>query len=260
VTGETSFPGFAGDDQPLSPSHAHAAPPGPQRGLHCLADLLPPDAVSVEAWNDDQAAPLFPEERAHLGNAVESRLKEFSTSRSLARQALSRLGLPPAPIRRGSAGEPIWPSGVVGSITHCTGYRAAAVARRTHLSTLGIDAEIDDRLPPEAVESILVAEEIAWIASAPNGRHWDRVLFSAKESVYKAWFPLTHCWLDFTGVAVAIDAAAGAYRVRPRGNLPEGFAPILQQLSGRFLVRSGIILTAAFLPQEAWSGQFQAGA
>ena len=215
-----------------------------------MEELLPANAVSVEAWNDDQAAVLYPEERTLLGNAIESRLQEFATTRSLARQALGRLGHPPEPIGRGSAGEPLWPSGIVGSITHCAGYRAAAIARRTHLRSLGIDAEIDDALPPEVVESILVGEEIAWVENAPDQRHWDRVLFSAKESVYKAWFPLTHCWLDFSQVAIAINAPAGAFRVQPLGSLPEDSGQVLRQLSGRFLFRNRIILTAVFLLQE----------
>jgi 4'-phosphopantetheinyl transferase EntD len=215
-----------------------------------MEELLPPDAVSIETLEDDRALPLYPEERAQLGNAVKARLQEFATARFLARQALGQLGLPPAPIGRGSFGEPQWPSGVVGSITHCPGYRAAAVARRTHLQTLGIDAEIDDELPPEVVGSILVAEEISWIENAPDRRHWDRIFFSAKESVYKAWFPLMHRWLDFSQVAVSINAAAGTFRIQPLRSLSDDSARILRQLSGRFLLRNRIVLTAVFLPQE----------
>lgn len=218
-----------------------------------MAELLPPEAVSAEAWSDNPSASalLYPEERAQLGPAVESRLQEFATTRSLARQALGRLGLPGMPILRGSSREPLWPSGIVGSITHCTGYRAAAVAWSASLGTLGIDAERDEALPPEVIESVLVPEEIAWIKSAPERRCWDRVLFSAKESVYKAWFPLTHRWLDFTQVAVSIDAAEGTFRVHPLISLPEEAVLILKQLSGRFLLGGGIVLTAAFLRQES---------
>jgi 4'-phosphopantetheinyl transferase EntD len=224
--------------------------PLPQRIGPMMEQLMPPGAVSVEAWRDDRTAFLYPEERAQLGNAVESRLQEFTTARSLARQALGRLGVPPAPIHSGCAREPLWPSGIVGSITHCAGYRAAAVARSTRFRTLGIDAEVDDALPPEVVGTILVADEISWIECAPDRRHWDRVIFSAKESVYKACYPLTHRWLDFSQVAITINAAAGAFRVRPLGSLPENSAGILQELSGRFLLGNRIILTAVFLSHE----------
>jgi 4'-phosphopantetheinyl transferase EntD len=215
-----------------------------------MEGLLPHDVISAESWGDHRSAVPFPEEQAQLGNAVEGRVREFATTRSLARQALGRLGFSTGPILRGTGGEPLWPAGVVGSVTHCTGYRAAAVARRTHLRALGIDAEIDDSLPPEAAGSVLVAAELAWIESASDRRHWDRILFSAKESVYKAWFPLTHRWLDFSQVAIIVDAAGNAFRVRPLGDLPEDLAFILKQLTGRFLIRQRIVLTAAFLPQS----------
>jgi len=215
-----------------------------------LEALLPPGVLCAESWSDDESAPLFPQEQAQIGNAVESRLREFATARSLARRALGGLGFPQAAIPRGAKGEPLWPSGAIGSITHCTGYRAAAVARRIQISMLGIDAEIDDTLPPEVAASVLVAEEMSWIEKAPALHPWDRLLFSAKESVYKAWFPLTHRWLDFSQIAVAIDPPAGAFQVHPVGMLPEDCARILRRLCGRFLRHGGIILTAVFLPQE----------
>lgn len=216
-------------------------------------DLLPLGVVFAESWGDEPSALLFGEELDQIDNAVESRKREFATARSLARQALGGLGLQQAPILRGAKGDPLWPPGVVGSITHCTGYRAAAVARGTHLQALGIDAEIDDALPPEVIRSILVPEELSWIESASSRRHWDRVFFSAKESVYKAWFPLMHCWLDFTQVAVTVDPVAGEFRVRSVGSLPEGGAEVLELLCGRIHFCDGIVLTAVFLPRKSLS-------
>jgi 4'-phosphopantetheinyl transferase EntD len=212
--------------------------------------LLPPGVVSTEAWGDEQSALIFPEERAQIGNAVASRLQEFATCRSLARRALSQLGIPQTPILRGGRGEPLWPPGVVGSITHCTGYRAAAAAECTRMASLGIDAEVHDALPQEVVESVLVDEEIAWLENAPDRRHWDRVLFSAKESIYKAWFPLTRRWLDFKGVQVTIEIAEGTFHARPLGKMPEESGKILRRISGCFLIDDDILITAALFRPE----------
>jgi 4'-phosphopantetheinyl transferase EntD len=212
-----------------------------------IEKLLPPGVVSTEAWSDEQSALIFPEERAQIGNAVGSRLQEFATCRSLARQALGQLGLPQTPILRGALGEPLWPPGVVGSITHCTGYRAAAIAECTRLASLGIDAEVHDALPPDVVESVLVEEEIAWLGNAPRRYHWDRVLFSAKESLYKAWFPLTQRWLDFKDVQVTVERTEGTFQAQPNGNMPEQFGQILSQVLGRFLICNDIIVTSAVL-------------
>ena len=213
-----------------------------------MEQMLPAEIVSVESWGDDDSAFLLPAERAQSGNAIESRISEFATARSCARQALNKLGISPDVILRGSKGEPIWPSGVIGSITHCAGYRAAAVAPTAKFAAIGIDAEIHDALPPEVLESVCVPEEIAWLDKASDEMHWDRVLFSAKESIYKAWFPLTKSWLGFEQVVVTVDVARHTFYARVLDSMPDQFAAVIRQLSGRFLIRSGIILTCAFSP------------
>jgi 4'-phosphopantetheinyl transferase EntD len=214
-----------------------------------MEELLPPGVVVAERWGDDESAFLLPEEQALVAKAVGKRAREFTTARSCARQALGKLGFPPVPILRGSKGEPLWPRSAVGSITHCDGYRAAAVAMQTRLSAIGIDAEIHDALPPEVMESLCIAEGAARLRLASDQLHWDRILFSAKESVYKAWFPLTQRWLGFEEVAITVDRAEGTFRVRPLVTLPMDFDQALRQFAGRFLVRNGVVLTAVVLPR-----------
>ena len=153
----------------------------------------------------------------------------------------------PGPILRGSKGEPLWPAGVVGSITHCAGYRAAAVARQTQLAGIGIDAEVHAPLPAGIEDRVCSAEETAWLKQQSGSVHWDRVLFSAKESVYKAWFPIAQRWLDFTDVAIAFKPAGGEFQVWPRVSLPGEFEEMLRQFEGRFLVRDGIVITVVVL-------------
>ncbi|SNQ51315.1 4'-phosphopantetheinyl transferase Npt [Frankia canadensis] len=173
-----------------------------------LASLLPASAVAVEAFEDDPAAVLFPEESALLARAVDKRRREFTTARVCAHRALRELGLPPAPILPGPRGAPGWPAGVVGSITHCAGYRAAAVARAGELRTIGIDAEPNEANPRGVTREITVPAEEGWLATLTETRpsvHWDRLLFSAKESVYKAWFPLAQRWLGFEDAALTVD-------------------------------------------------------
>jgi hypothetical protein len=87
------------------------------------------------------------EEEELIGRAVEKRRREFGTARACARRALADLGRVPAPIVRGEKGAPVWLDGVVGSITHCAGYRGAAVAEARDVRALGIDAEPHGKLP-----------------------------------------------------------------------------------------------------------------
>ncbi|MDI6105192.1 4'-phosphopantetheinyl transferase superfamily protein [Actinoplanes sp. NEAU-A12] len=184
--------------------------------------------------------PLFEAEEAALRHAGAQRRREFATVRGCARTALGRLGIAPVPIVPGIRGAPGWPAGVVGSMTHCGGYRAAAVARATDLVTLGIDAEPHRPLPDAVRARITVAKERIWLARAAAEQpriQWDRLLFSAKEAVYKAWFPLTGRWLGFHEAALSIDPA-GTFHAELLVAGP------VREFAGRWLVHGDLVYTA----------------
>jgi 4'-phosphopantetheinyl transferase EntD len=213
-----------------------------------IAGLLPSTVVAVEAFEDVPDEAPFPGEEDLIAQAVETRRREFITSRRCAREALRALGHVEAPIRSGPRREPQWPPGVTGSITHCVGYRAAAVARAADVSLLGIDAEPNSALPADVAESVIVPGELEMLgrlAGTHPDTHWERLLFSAKESVYKAWFPVTRRWLGFEEACLSIDADAGAFTATllVDGTRSDG-APPLSSLHGRFAVNRGLILTA----------------
>jgi 4'-phosphopantetheinyl transferase EntD len=213
--------------------------------------LLPAAVVCETAAGESAAGYLLAEEEALLGAATANkRRREFTAGRTCARRALGRLGLPEAPILRGPMREPLWPEGVVGSITHCRGYRAAAVTWQHDVLTLGIDAEVHDELPRGVLDEVAVAGERAWLdASPPPLIHWDRLLFSAKESVYKAWFPLMRRWLGFEDAVVTFDPAAQTFVARLLIEAPAVDGRALEHFSGRFLVRDGLVLTAVVVPR-----------
>lgn len=212
--------------------------------------LLPPTVVTADTFGDPTDVTLLPEEAPLVARAVESRRVEFTTTRHCAHLALTALGLPITPLLAGRHREPLWPAGVVGSLTHCTGYRGAAVARRTDVVSLGIDAEPVGALPDGVLAHVARPEEIDWLRRLPGPTPWDRLLFSAKESVYKTCYPLGARRLSFKDVSVDVlpDSAgvpaAGALRARLHvsGSVVDG-AP-LRCLHGRFLVTDELLLTA----------------
>ncbi len=213
--------------------------------------ILPPEAAAEEAFSDPPGVALFPEEEAAVANAVDKRVREFTTARACARAALARLGLPPVPIVPGLRGAPQWPDGVVGSMTHCAGYRACAVAWDRDLLAIGLDAEPHDTLPEGVLGAVTSPEErqrLAALAAAVPGTHWDRVLFSAKESVYKAWFPLTQRWLGFEDASVTIDPGEGTFTARLLVEGPHLNGVPLTDFTGRWLVGGGLIITAIAMP------------
>ncbi|MFI8517803.1 4'-phosphopantetheinyl transferase [Streptomyces sp. NPDC085481] len=214
-----------------------------------IEELLPRTVATAEAFGDPAGAPVpFPGEEHLLVHAVPARRREFTTARACARQALGGLGVAPVAIPYGASRAPQWPRGIVGSITHCTGYRAAAVARGAELAAVGIDAEPHAALDHTGVLHMVAGEEerahLAELAVARPEIHWDRALFSAKESVYKAWSPLTGRWLDFTEAAVTFQPRTSTFSARLLVEGPVVDGVRLTGFDGGFLVREGLVLTA----------------
>jgi 4'-phosphopantetheinyl transferase EntD len=161
--------------------------------------ILPAGVESEERFGAASGGVLFPEEEQIIAHAVEPRRREYATVRSCARACLRRLGYPNVPILPGLGGAPTWPAGVHGSMTHCAGYAAAAVGPHPRICAIGIDAEPDAPLPEGVLDLVATpAEQDRLAAPTPvrDGPNWDRLLFSAKEALYKAWFPLVGVWLD----------------------------------------------------------------
>jgi 4'-phosphopantetheinyl transferase EntD len=212
--------------------------------------ILPATAVTADAsGDDDDESGLLPAEAAVVRGAVPKRRREFAAVRRCARRALGTLGCPPAPLLPGLRGAPGWPAGVVGSMTHCAGYRAAAVARAADLLAVGIDAEPHAPLPDGVLEAVAGPAEragLAGLGAAVPGVCWDRLLFSAKESVYKAWFPLTGRPLGFEDAELT-PRPDGTFAARLLVPGPIVAGRELTGFTGRWLTADGLVLTATHL-------------
>ncbi len=189
---------------------------------------------------------LFPEESMALGRVLPMRRREFATGRACARKALAALGIPPQPILIGAQREPLWPNGVVGTLTHCPGYCAAVVGSERQFAAVGVDAEPNVDLP-EGVLAIISCEKERELIRTLQRRQevkWDRLLFSAKESIYKAWFTITRSWLEHRDVLLSADALSGMFegKILVANDVRKGTN--LCRFEGRYLVRKGLILTA----------------
>lgn len=215
-----------------------------------ITRIVPDGVAAAELFADPPGLQAHPQEEALIARSVDKRRREFVGARHCARQAMRSLGVDPAPILKGERGAPIWPHGLVGSLTHCDGYRGAVLGYRLQVRSLGIDAEPHDRLPDGVLDAVALAEEQRRIAAATDDDvHWDRVLFCAKEATYKAWFPLTGRWLGFEDAHITFErdpsgATAGTFRSRllVPGDTVDG--PPLTSFDGRWLVSDGLVLTA----------------
>lgn len=217
-----------------------------------IEEILPPEVTAAEAYDDaaEAESALFPEERAAVARAVDRRRAEFATARACARRALADLGFAPIPIPRGDRGQPLWPKGVVGGITHCAGYRAAAVARTEDLVAVGIDAEPHTPLPDGVLTHVSLPEErelLADLSVRDPAVAWDKLLFCAKEAIYKVWYPTAETWLGFTDARVT-PLTDGTFTAELLTTDP---SPFLTPLHGRWLARDGLVLAALAIPPFA---------
>jgi len=217
-----------------------------RKGVRVIEKILPASVACAEAFEDPADTVLFPEEQTMVAGAVDKRRREFATARGCARSALATLGVAPAPILAGERGAPQWPPGIVGSITHCAGYRAAAVAHARQMLTIGLDAEPDQAMPDGVLDIVSLPAERARLrdlAIMAPGTCWDRLLFSAKESVYKAWFPLARRWLGFEDADITVNTD-GTFEARLLVTGPVIGGSPLDGFTGRWLASDGLILTA----------------
>jgi 4'-phosphopantetheinyl transferase EntD len=212
--------------------------------------LLPPGVRVAELRDFDAAGDLWPEEAAGLGEVCCGRAAEFRAGRHCARAALARLGVTAGAVPRGGDRAPRWPAGAVGAITHTQGYAAAAVGLEIAYASIGIDAEPNLPLPPVVAGKVLQPAERRWLARVGTGDGvcWDRLLFSAKESVYKVWAPLTGgAWLGFLDATATVLPDEGRFHAVLHVPPPLVDGVPVAGFTGRFLALGGLLLTAITL-------------
>jgi len=170
-----------------------------------IAGLVPPGTHLAVRRTVPSALPSITEpERTVVATAVASRQDDFAAGRWCAHRALAALGADVDLIGRGSRGEPLWPPGVTGSISHADGL-AAAIAAPSAVGSLGLDIEVAGAVTNDLWDHVLTEPEQArCIASAdPPGAAGQ--LFAIKEAAFKALYPVAHREVDFLEATVAAD-------------------------------------------------------
>lgn len=190
---------------------------------------------------------LSPEEAAHLSRAAPKRVAEFAAGRACARRALCELGIRQFNLLVGPDREPLWPPGIVGSITHVAGFCGVAAARIETARSLGFDAERRDAVHRRLWRQITTSEELTWLESQSpeSATESASLIFSAKEAFYKCQFPLTREWLSFSDVSVSVHS--NTFEVLPRRMLALG-AISPGPWIGRFTRTDSLVLTGCELP------------
>jgi 4'-phosphopantetheinyl transferase EntD len=207
---------------------------GKRREFGMIETLFPAGVHTLCLTDETDPESLYPEEAKCVENAVPSRRREFAQGRLCARRALSALGIRDFPLLAGKDRAPIWPEGIVGSITHCRGYCAVAVARGGKFSGLGIDVELAEPLGEELIPMVCLGTELDRLAESAESSRGTlaKLIFSAKESVFKCIYPSTGVFLEFHDCEIDLDETLDAFSALLKNpDLPAEYRKVLR---GRF--------------------------
>ena len=212
-----------------------------------------PDLISFCCGQNpaDQDFSLLPEEQAIAESfGSQKRLAEFTTGRIFAHKALSRFGLESEPILRNTeTREPTWPDSVWGSITHSAGFAAVAVGLKKEIKGVGIDLESFSRSVDFNIRRLVcVDSELEWLESLPTkqANRALRIIFSAKESIFKCLYPGTKTYLTFKDAAVTINETENNFSFiifkSCSGIIKQGFPH-----HGRYSEMNNMLLTSVYI-------------
>lgn len=233
--------------------------------VQLLGAVVPPGVVTAEEVlpapyrpSPEERSELFPQERAYIHGSSALRRAQFEAARRCAGTALKAFGVTRPPMMPGPGGAPVFPTGFRGSMTHKGCYVAAAVAPDFVWAGVGVDAELDEPLPQGVLEAVTGPgdlEHVYALQEQREGPHWDRILFSAKESAFKLYFTTAGVALAFATIRVRFDASSNAIAVMAPG------APLVAVdkpqtiVRGRWSSGDGLIVTAVTAPAaESYSG------
>lgn len=223
-----------------------ARPPTEPRVLQSLRaqlanELVPGIGVACRDIDGDPHA-LWPAESAAIRKAVPRRQREFAAGRTAARDAMTQIGWPAAAVPSAPDRSPVWPDGLVGSITHSGRVCVAIAGRRDLVHAVGIDIEEDHAMDPTLWKTICTPRELADLQPLPSSERGRRVtrLFCAKEAFYKWQYPQTTRLLDFLDVHVTLTRNHSGFRAHTAA---AGRPSLLScEREGRLLTSDGMVL------------------
>jgi 4'-phosphopantetheinyl transferase EntD len=198
----------------------------------------------IHATDEMWETPVHMEEERLIQGSVTKRQRQFRAGRNAAHAALRQLNAPNGPLLRGENRQPIWPQGFFGSISHCDDSCVAACAKKGAIVSLGLDVEPLEPLKPEIARYIETEDERGFMA-----QHTElppRLIFSAKESLYKCYYPLVERFFGFHSVVLEIDISRQVYRFRPSAVCEIDFPQDLV-FHGRYLLTENHLYTSCFL-------------
>ena len=177
-----------------------------------------------------------------IASAVQKRRDEFSTGRVCAKRALQDLGVEVQALLPGEKREPLWPQGLIGSISHSADCCMAAVSQATELLSLGLDVEKREGVSEAVCKLVCVEDELQALGELRHDPEIWKLIFSAKESIYKCLYPLLNQWIGFSQASLRFNFETSKFYAIMDESL--GIPTyILNNMQGGFLFSDDYIFT-----------------
>jgi 4'-phosphopantetheinyl transferase EntD len=230
-------------------------PPNPAVLSDAFRALFPDGVVAAELREPGDAALLLPAEAACLGRAAPKRIQEFAAGRLCARRALAEFGRLDFAVCVGSDRQPLWPAGMVGSITHTAGVCAAVVGDAARFAGLGLDCEHAAKVNPDLWPKICGPRELRMLGALPRAQQAPiaALIFAAKEAFYKCQYPITAEFLGFHDLHVEPadwSAPQGQFDVEPERRIAIA-GPADPPFRGRYRFHEEYVSAGVALPAVA---------
>lgn len=218
--------------------------------IELIRHLAPQVEVAVaDDWMWDTK--VYPEEETFITRAVEKRKREFRAGRHTAHKVLAALGKENFCLKVGDHRQPLWPEGIIGSISHTEGYCACAATRKQDIISLGIDVEPLIQVDKASLPLICTRKEQTTIENlqAQTDIPLCKLVFSAKESVHKVYHPLNGHTLDFLDAEISFDLAEQTFQARITNPEKKPRFPI-KVLNGNFDFNDNYLFTVILKEKE----------
>jgi len=216
---------------------------------HSTYSVLKRDSILESADEALSSRMLFPPD---IEKFHPQRKEEFILGRICANKAYMKLtgeellNLPVGPSR-----EPLWPGNLVGSISHNRFWVGAAVAQKNSLLGLGIDFEVMGRTRQELARYITNEQDLTSVEGCTE-EELLTFIFSAKESLYKALFPLVNKFFGFDAAAVTdVNIHEKTFEIQLLTHLSDVFKPHQRcKFTGRYERDNTSCLTVIEIPHS----------
>ena len=210
-----------------------------------MKNILPNKANFYLSDHTPENFELYEDEKLATVKMKLKRLNDYRASRYCARALLEVMGIYQFPLLKSAEGMPIWPTGIVGSISHSGGLCIAVAASiDTYIQSIGIDIETAAPLSRGTLDVVCTKEEIARLETIGEPLFFGKIIFSIKESIFKFFYPLYQQWIGFKDATVYLDLIENEFSVKFKETIDYRIRSTA--MHGKWFINHDYIITCCF--------------